>query len=114
MDSDSFRNDESGWSSPPRTVTVAPLPIDPPSIQSSSSHLNGKADPDTKPKSTTRPKNILQFVEQFQHDLDQIKEDYRLQFAGDRAHIEREMRILVEEERLTLRKLSDYLKDQRK
>ncbi len=58
--------------------------------------------------------NILRFVEQFQNDLDQIKDEYRLKFAKDQKYIEQEINLLINEERETFDKLNRYVIDHRK
>ncbi len=68
---------------------------------------------DIKPIRQPPSNNILHFVEQFQNELDQIKDEYMLKFAKDRTYIEQEINLLVNEERQTFDKLKRYLSDHR-
>jgi len=70
-------------------------------------------DMDIKPIRQPPSNNILHFVEQFQNELDQIKDEYMLKFAKDRTYIEQEINLLVNEERQTFDKLKRYLSDHR-
>jgi hypothetical protein len=57
---------------------------------------------------------MLHFVEQFQTELDQIKDEYKLKFVNDRTYIEQEINLLIKEERQTFDKLNRYLSDHRR
>jgi len=118
---------ESGWSSPPRTVITHSPSIDQPSIRLSSkpcattnsinTDLTNRLttiDADIKPIRNSSSNNILRFVEQFQNDLDQIKDEYRLKFDKDQKYIEQEINLLINEERNTFDKLNRYLTDHRR
>jgi hypothetical protein len=71
-------------------------------------------DMDTKPIKQPPSNNISRFVEQFQNELDQIKDAYLLKFAKDRTSIEQEINLLINEERQTFDKLNRYLSDHRR
>jgi hypothetical protein len=118
---------ESGWSSPPRTVVTHSPSIDQPSIRLSSkpcsttnsinTDLTNRLttiEADIKPIRSSSSNNILRFVEQFQNDLDQIKDEYRLKFDKDQKYIEQEINLLINEERDTFDKLNRYLTDHRR
>lgn len=67
---------------------------------------------DTKPmKNLTN--NILKFVEQFQNDIDQIKDEYMIKFTKDRTSIEHEINRLINDERTTFDKIDKYLYEHR-
>ncbi|CAF4507303.1 unnamed protein product [Rotaria magnacalcarata] len=57
---------------------------------------------------------MLQFAEQFQDELDQLRNTYKLKFAKDRTYIEQEINLLIDEERKTLDTLNRYLSDHRR
>ncbi len=118
---------ESGWSSPPRTVVTHNPSIDQPSMRLSpkpcattnsiNTDLTNRLttiDADIKPIRSISSNNILRFVEQFQNDLDQIKDEYRLKFDKDQKYIEQEINLLINEERDTFDKLDRYLTDHRR
>jgi Mg2+ and Co2+ transporter CorA len=68
---------------------------------------------DTKPiKNVTN--NLSKFIEQFQNEIDQIKDEYIMKFTKDRASIEHEINRLMNDERVTLDKLQRYLSQHRK
>jgi hypothetical protein len=108
-------------------VVTQSLSIDQPSVRSSSNPgatINSintdptyrltTMDTDIKPIRKIPSNNILRFVEQFENDLDQIKDEYRLKFEKDQAYIEQEINLLINEERQTFDKLNHYLIDHRK
>lgn len=71
-------------------------------------------DTDIKPNRIMKSNNMLHFVEQYQNELDQIKNEYMSKFAKDRTYIEQEINLLIDEERQTLDKINRYLNDQRR
>ncbi|CAF3933479.1 unnamed protein product [Adineta steineri] len=118
---------ESGWMSPPRTIvsdypTIEPVPVRLPShprattmsISMDPEYRPETSDVDIKPFNKVPSNNILQFVEQFDNELDQIKNEYLSKFSKDRTTIEREINQLINEERQTLNRLDRYLNDRRK
>jgi hypothetical protein len=118
-----YRNNESGWSSPPRTVITQSLSIDSPASRSSSkpTSTTNSISTDSETRLTTTdvdikpiPNHIFRFVEQIQTELDQIKDEYRLKFEKDRQYIDQEMNLLIKEEHQTFEKLNRYLSDHRK
>ncbi len=58
--------------------------------------------------------NILKFVEQYQNEIDQIKDEYMMKFTKDRTSIEHEINRLMNDERITFDKLERYLYKQRR
>ncbi|CAF1094765.1 unnamed protein product [Rotaria magnacalcarata] len=118
---------ESGWSSPPRTIITDYPSADQLSLRSSSPPLattttnynglinqNTTIEADTKPIRSLATNNMLQFAEQFQDELDQLRNTYKLKFAKDRTYIEQEINLLIDEERKTLDTLNRYLSDHRR
>ncbi|CAF5167736.1 unnamed protein product, partial [Rotaria magnacalcarata] len=90
---------ESGWSSPPRTIITDYPSADQLSLRSSSPPLattttnynglinqNTTIETDTKPIRSLATNNMLQFAEQFQDELDQLRNTYKLKFAKDRTY----------------------------
>ncbi len=57
--------------------------------------------------------NILKFVEQYQNEIDQIKDEYMMKFTKDQTSIEHEINRLMNDERITFDKLERYLYKQR-
>ncbi|CAF0779298.1 unnamed protein product [Rotaria sp. Silwood1] len=118
---------EAGWASPPRTIIDHAPSIDQLSVPSSSlpsatttsNHTDllyqfTSVDTDTKPIRPIPSNNLLNFVEQCQNELDQIRDEYRSKFAENRTYIEQEINLLIDEERQTLNKLDRYLSDHRR
>ena len=56
----------------------------------------------------------MQFYEGIQIELEQISCEYRSKFDNDQRHIDKEIRLLIKEERNTFDKLQRYLSDQNK
>ena len=71
-------------------------------------------DVDIKPIQKSSSNNNLRFLEQVQIELDQIKDEYRYKFEQDRAYIEKEIDLLINEERQTFDRLSRRLIDHRR
>lgn len=71
-------------------------------------------DVDIKPIQTIPSNNFSRFVEQFETDLDQLTEEYRLKYENDQKFIQQEMNSLINEERDAFDKLNRYLIDHRK
>jgi hypothetical protein len=71
-------------------------------------------DLDVKPIPKARSNNILKFFEQLQTELDDVKAEYKSKFDQDQVHIEREINLLINEERQTFEKLNRYLTDHRR
>ncbi|CAF2468184.1 unnamed protein product [Rotaria sp. Silwood2] len=118
---------ESGWGSPPRTIishspSIDQLPIPSSSIPSATAANNHtdllypsvNEDTDTKPIRPVPSNNILNFFDQCQNELDQIRDEYKSKFAENRTYIEQEINLLIDEERQTLDKLDRYLNDHRR
>jgi hypothetical protein len=59
-------------------------------------------------------KNLIKFVEQYQNEIDQIKDEYMMKFTKDRTSIEHEINRLMNDERITFDKLERYLYKQRR
>jgi hypothetical protein len=59
-------------------------------------------------------KNVLQFIEQFQNEIDQIKDEYQTKFHRDRTSIEYEINRLINDERNKFDKLGRYLNEHRR
>jgi len=53
--------------------------------------------------------NIFKFIEQYQNEIDQIKDEYMMKFTKDRTLIEHEINRLMNDERITFDKLERYL-----
>jgi hypothetical protein len=66
-------------------------------------------DKDTKPiKNVTN--SILSFIEEYQNEIDQIKDEYMKKFTRDRTSIEHEINRLINDERTTLDKVNRYMR----
>jgi len=77
-----------------------------------STHQSIVIETDTKSiKNAT--KNILQFVEQFQKELERIKDEYMMKFTRDRTFIEHELNRLLNDERIAFDKIDRYLYEHR-
>jgi hypothetical protein len=121
-----IRNNESGWSSPPRTISdcspIDQLPMRSPSkpcattasINNDPAYRVVTQDADIKPFNKISLGNTSRFLEQVQIELDQIKDEYTVKFEKDRKYIEQEVNLLINEERQTLDKLNGYLNDHRR
>ncbi len=116
-------NNESGWTSPPRTVFTHSPSIDQPSIRLSSNpnitptSINTDLttmDTDIKPIQKPPSTNLLRFVEQFENEIEQIRDEYKSKFDKDQAYIQQEINLLINEERQTFDKLNRYLIDHRR
>ncbi len=55
--------------------------------------------------------NILQFVEQFQNEIGQAKDEYQTKFQRDRTFIQYEINGLINDERVKFDKLGRYLRE---
>ncbi|CAF1192050.1 unnamed protein product [Adineta steineri] len=126
MRGDSPEISECGWASPPRTVINHCLPVDQPAQRLSSQpcittmDINTDAiyqtiviDTDIKPIHNSI-NNILHFVEEFQKQLEQIKDEYMMKFSKDRVSIERELNQLINEEQIAFEKIHQQLCDFRR
>lgn len=69
---------------------------------------------DVKPVEKLPANSLSRFVEQFQTEIEQIQQDYKSKFDKDKASIEREVNLLVDEERRTFEHLKQYLNDHRR
>ncbi len=106
-----FRITECGWTSPPRDIIIdhCPLIHHPPECLSSkpmnmnSNYQSRIIETDIKPMKNLR-NNILKFVESFQYDLEQLKDEYMKKFTRDRTLIEHEINRLINDERITFDK----------
>jgi hypothetical protein len=111
---------ECGWASPPRAViidhvssTPARLSSKPGAINSDTNYQSRAIETDMKPmKNVTN--NICKFIEQFQNEIDQIKDEYRTKFTRDRTSIEHEINRLINDERIKFDKLGRYLYEHRR
>ncbi|CAF1241442.1 unnamed protein product [Rotaria sordida] len=114
---------ECGWSSPPRNVINHCLPINQ-SVEHVSSNpclrtMNINIDQENQTRiietDTKLIKNdILKFIEQFQNEIDQIKDEYMIKYTKDRTNIEHEMNRLINDQRITFNKVKRYLYDNRR
>lgn len=84
------------------------------SIPTDPTHRLTTIDPDVKPIPKSPPNSIFRFIEQVQTELDQIRDEYKHKFDQDQAYIEREINLLINEERQTFDKLDRYLIDHRR
>jgi len=77
-------------------------------INTDAIHQSRVIETDRKPIKNVK-NNILQFVEQFQNEIDQIKDEYMMKFTKDRISIEHEINRLMNDERITFDKIEQYL-----
>jgi hypothetical protein len=117
----SYSISECGWTSPPRTVVNHCPAVDQPPERLSSkpctTPMNIDTDPtyqsivietDTKPmKNVTN--NISHFVEQFQNEIDKIKDEYMMKYTKDQTVIEHAINRLINDEQIALNRINRYL-----
>lgn len=98
-----FRIKECGWTSPPRAVVIA---------SSSSTRLSNKTtliprdlnciETDLKPTGNFH-NHSLKFLENYQNELEQIKDEYRRKFHQDQTRLEDEITRLIHHEQMTFK-----------
>ncbi|CAF2963986.1 unnamed protein product, partial [Rotaria sp. Silwood2] len=117
---------ECGWSSPPRNVinhcspvnkSIEHLSLNPclttMNINFDSSNQSKIIETDNKSVKIVK-NNIFKFVEQFQNEIDQIKDEYIIKYTKDQTNIEHEVNQFINNERITFDKINRYLYDNRR
>ena len=122
-----YSNTESSWASPPRTITSHMRSIDgqfnqssPKSSTPTTSNITvlpsqlTVTTTDIKPIRKIPSNHLLPFAEQFENEVNQIRDEFMLKFSKDQKNIEQEISILIDEERHAFNKLNRYLNDRRR
>ncbi|CAF1272781.1 unnamed protein product [Rotaria sp. Silwood1] len=115
---------ECGWTSPPRNVINHISPINQiverlstqpclttMNINSDSLNQSRIIEIDEKKSIKNLKKNLLKFIEEYENEIDQIKDEYMIKYTKDRTNIEHEINRLINDERISFDRVNRYLYD---